>query len=305
VVIQGTGARDVGNNFVQRWNDYHSLKRHAGSWTKEKSALKPRQPMPASPGTGSMYVQVLRTSPCHFSDVPEENFDFAPEGENTILSALMKAIHNARHFIYIEDQYGLWVTEIHDALEHALARIDKLVVLLAHSELSMFGCLSSMHNMWHSLHTAYPDKVVIVTTRTEEVYVHSKTWVIDDVYFLTGSANLNRRSYTMDQEMSVAVMDSEKTTNKDGYEVLKFAHDARVKMWAELLNLSVDAVKDMKIAEGAKLFGGEKTQTVQYKKLDEDWKIRKEACDLTDPDKRCKNAKIRRRQMYAQWMLQK
>ena len=42
------------------------------------------------------------------------------------------------------------------------------------------------------------------------VYVHSKVVVVDDVWAMIGSDNLNRRSWTHDSELSCAVIDAER-----------------------------------------------------------------------------------------------
>ena len=39
------------------------------------------------------------------------------------------------------------------------------------------------------------------------IYVHAKAIVIDDVWAMVGSANLNRRSWTHDSEVACAVLD--------------------------------------------------------------------------------------------------
>ena len=39
------------------------------------------------------------------------------------------------------------------------------------------------------------------------IYVHAKVCVIDDVWMMVGSDNLNRRSWTHDSELSCAVLD--------------------------------------------------------------------------------------------------
>jgi len=65
-------------------------------------------------------------------------------------------------------------------------------------------------------------------------FVHSKTWLIDDVWFYTGSANLNERSFFVDQELGAAVVDEETVMGPDGFEVGAFALNARARMWAEM-----------------------------------------------------------------------
>ena len=45
------------------------------------------------------------------------------------------------------------------------------------------------------------------------VYVHAKVCIIDDVWMMVGSDNLNRRSWTNDSELSCAVMDEDGGTD--------------------------------------------------------------------------------------------
>jgi phosphatidylserine/phosphatidylglycerophosphate/cardiolipin synthase-like enzyme len=44
-------------------------------------------------------------------------------------------------------------------------------------------------------------------TRSDQVYIHSKTTVIDDIYISTGSPNRNIRSMTLDSEIAIAAID--------------------------------------------------------------------------------------------------
>src|SRR5205085_630542 len=41
----------------------------------------------------------------------------------------------------------------------------------------------------------------------DEIYVHSKVWIVDDICAKIGSANCNLRSYTHDSEMDIVMLD--------------------------------------------------------------------------------------------------
>jgi phosphatidylserine/phosphatidylglycerophosphate/cardiolipin synthase-like enzyme len=67
----------------------------------------------------------------------------------------------------------------------------------------------------------------------DEIYVHSKVWIVDDVCAKIGSANCNRRSYTHDSEMDVVMVDG--AVNQGGR---AFARNLRIDLWREHLGLS-------------------------------------------------------------------
>jgi phosphatidylserine/phosphatidylglycerophosphate/cardiolipin synthase-like enzyme len=66
----------------------------------------------------------------------------------------------------------------------------------------------------------------------DEIYCHSKTWIVDDVIARVGSANCNRRSYTHDSELDVIVLDGAVDNGARA-----FARGLRVDLWQELLRL--------------------------------------------------------------------
>lgn len=68
--------------------------------------------------------------------------------------------------------------------------------------------------------------------RPNEIYVHTKAWLIDDVYAKIGSANVNRRSMTHDTEIDIHVIDGALTSG-----ARRMARDFRLTLWGELLNL--------------------------------------------------------------------
>lgn len=80
---------------------------------------------------------------------------------------------------------------------------------------------------------------------TEQVYVHSKLMIVDDLYALFGSANINDRSLLgeRDSEIAVLVMDGENSRadiNGKGSQrpVRKFAHELRMQVWQKLFGIT-------------------------------------------------------------------
>jgi phosphatidylserine/phosphatidylglycerophosphate/cardiolipin synthase-like enzyme len=78
------------------------------------------------------------------------------------------------------------------------------------------------------------------------VYVHAKVCVVDDVWAIVGSANLNLRSWTYDSELSAAVLDDERDTRAPvdpgrlGDGARRFARDLRLELMREHLDIEDD-----------------------------------------------------------------
>jgi phospholipase D1/2 len=80
---------------------------------------------------------------------------------------------------------------------------------------------------------------------TEQVYVHTKLMIVDDLYALLGSANINDRSLlgVRDSELAVLVVDgatSRADINGKGSNqpVRKFAHELRISVWNKLFGIA-------------------------------------------------------------------
>jgi phospholipase D1/2 len=80
---------------------------------------------------------------------------------------------------------------------------------------------------------------------TEQVYVHSKLLIVDDLYALLGSANINDRSLLgmRDSELAVLVQDGQTARadiNGKGSQrpVRLFAHELRKQIWAKLFGIT-------------------------------------------------------------------
>uniref|UniRef100_A0A0G4ICT4 PLD phosphodiesterase domain-containing protein n=1 Tax=Chromera velia CCMP2878 TaxID=1169474 RepID=A0A0G4ICT4_9ALVE len=82
----------------------------------------------------------------------------------SIYKAVLKAVHRARNYIIVEDQYGIFVQHLFDALAAALYRGVRVRIYAMNQ---------------HS--------------KSADTLIHSKTVLVDDRWLLVGSANINAR----------------------------------------------------------------------------------------------------------------
>jgi phosphatidylserine/phosphatidylglycerophosphate/cardiolipin synthase-like enzyme len=251
--VDGPAVADIFQSFVERWNN-HPM----------NLPDLPVVPPPFDSSAGSVYVQVARTYP------PSKQFPFAPEGSLTPLNAFIRAIERARKFIYIEDQYlspypgrdpknatGDTVGVL-TALRRALQKIDYLVIVIPnHTDLPQ-GRFRRQQFI-ESLRAVNAEKVHVfflgrnaVNSRPDEIsteggcdacsggaqyrneiYCHSKVWIVDDICAKIGSCNCNRRGYTHDSEMDIVMVDG---AVENGART--FARRFRMELWGEHLNLT-------------------------------------------------------------------
>ena len=203
VRMRGPVALDIELNFRDRWN------------AKETPALVPHEPVPppitdplphVAKSPGKHHVQVLRTFAC----TRDHYHEFAPKGETTCLAGYVKAIARAEKYIYIEDQY-LVSEELADALAKALNKIAKLVILVPRltDGYPAEGFNYHQAKFLTTVTRRHPDKVhvfhAVQPSTGETIYIHSKVMIIDDIYAVVGSPNVNRRSTTHDTELAAAV----------------------------------------------------------------------------------------------------
>ena len=134
VRLRGPAVLDVGANFLSRWNDDEdpsSIPPYIEKAVKLKAP--PMDPMDAAAsGVGTQAVQVLRTFACSYQPVCTKGCysENAPDGDVTYLAALVKAIKKAKNYLYLEDQYGLFQEDYHEAVDGALAAGLAYVVVL-------------------------------------------------------------------------------------------------------------------------------------------------------------------------------
>ena len=240
-LIEGPAAADVEHNFRQRWNDV--VLRH--KW--DSQLLVPEHPVPP-PVESASVAQVARTIPAH-------TYSFAPqEGIQGIAQLYANALSNARHFVYMENQY-FWTHAFYGIDRPGLGtdspdmerNVRELAAALQRGA-TVALVLPDHPNTGRDftdvglarLRAEAPDAAaqgriqsfclaasaeVGGEERYRPIYVHAKVTIVDDLWSTVGSANLNNRGMRDDTEMNVATLDAE------------LARGLRMLLWAEHLEL--------------------------------------------------------------------
>jgi phosphatidylserine/phosphatidylglycerophosphate/cardiolipin synthase-like enzyme len=264
--VYGPAVLDVDLTFRERWEDrtpadhrnpLRAMWRRVSHEPRRRELLLRRVPPPPS---GSQAVQVLRTYPARHRAIP-----FAPDGERSIARAYLKALRRARALVYIEDQY-LWGTLVSDALAAALRATPALRMIIVvprypdrDGRISGRAARAAQWRAINNLVRAGGPRVAVYDLENEQgtpIYVHAKAIIVDDVWAMVGSANLNRRSWTHDSEVACAVVDQERDARPptdpgglgDGARV--FARELRLRLWREHLGLG-DADDDAGLLDPA------------------------------------------------------
>ena len=255
--MRGPAVADLEHTFRERWSgstvlDLSSPVRmlidrayHAG-----KLVGRPLPEPEPEPGTAGRHaVQVLRTYPARLRRYP-----FAPLGERSISYAYRKVFARARRLIYIEDQY-LWAPFVAKLLASALMESPELHLIAVvprypdKDGASRLPSLVGREQAIEVCRTAGGERFAIYDLENSAgtaVYVHAKAVVVDDVWAMIGSDNLNRRSWTHDSELSCAVLDATRDEREPadpaglGDGARAFARDLRLLLWREHLELDSD-----------------------------------------------------------------
>ena len=123
VAIQGPAVHDVETTFRERWEDSTPLTVNPGRllsslFHREDLSAEPlgdQSPPPEPRPDGHDIVQIVRTFPV----IQPKGFDFAPEGERSVMLSNTKAIAQADRLVYVEDQY-LWSEDVGEHFAAAL-----------------------------------------------------------------------------------------------------------------------------------------------------------------------------------------
>jgi phosphatidylserine/phosphatidylglycerophosphate/cardiolipin synthase-like enzyme len=271
VEVQGPAVNDLALTFRERWEgstllDLPSPLRmlydrtyHAGAMTGGDLP----EALPDPPVAGPHAVQVLRTYPARWRRYP-----FAPLGERSIAAAYRKVLRRAHRMIYIEDQY-LWAPGIADLLGSALTadpQLHLVAVVPRYADKEGRAAYPSLLGRERAIdicRAAGRDRFAIYDVENHAgtpVYVHAKVVVIDDVWAMVGSDNLNRRSWTHDSELSCAVLDETLDPREPtdpaglGDGARTFARDLRLELWREHLDRAPDGSEDEGLLDSVSAF---------------------------------------------------
>lgn len=199
VAVRGPVLNDIQDLFDLHWK----------FTTPSENSPDHQPPAPATivDGEFATDMQLVLTLDKMFSELGET------DGEKGVLEAYLRAIHFAQRFIYIENQY-FYHSTITQALQDALASNPQLAVILVlnvspdtplylHRQNQAIKRISTTvkntypnddvkkHFRVFSVFAHSPSDALHSKPRLVDVYLHTKTAIIDNVWATVGSANLD------------------------------------------------------------------------------------------------------------------
>ena len=219
VEIQGPAVADVHHNFVQRWNESSDREEADGLWPDASSQSLLPFPETAAPPAGEVPVQIQRTvRRGRYRDghaAPDgEAFDIEA-GDFSVIDQYRGALEAARSSIYIEDQ-AIGSAEVVDRLTAALERGVEVVFLVpkdVNNEMAagrknpdskaFFDSLAALGE--HENFTLACIAQSLPGGGYQNIYVHAKIALVDDVWCTIGSANVGNRSFYGDTELNASI----------------------------------------------------------------------------------------------------
>lgn len=216
--VQGPAATDVHHNFVQRWNGASERSAETGAWPSTHAASDLAFPHAVSPERGDVVAQLTRTVRRGFyrdeTATPAGKPFSIASGEHSVFNQYVAAIDAAREGVYLENQ-GFLSPEIIAAVERALERnVEVSLVVPA----TIQGLFLAIRNAPHL--ESHVEKILELADRPnftiaslavnrgagrcEDVYVHTKSAIVDDVWATIGSTNFINRSFFGDTELNLS-----------------------------------------------------------------------------------------------------
>ena len=251
VRLRGPAAARVWEVYRARWTEASTLPPRrfmvtpmdwAGMNPDPLGPLPPAPPAPPWPEPGTA-VQVLRSfrpwKIDHFGTLYRRHWTVLPRhGVQEVFHALSAAIRAARRYIYLEDQYfyevpgGRRAFRLYGLLRDAAARGVKIVLVCSgRREPTEVGVNKFRRRVTGDVQRGVIDQLEpadrgnVIMHRIEDLTVHTKLMLVDDVFAAVGSANFFSRSMRgTDTELNTVLV----TTGDQ-------VRDLRVRLWAEHL----------------------------------------------------------------------
>lgn len=180
--------------------------------------------------TGTSHIQMWRTIP--YRDYRKKSTNayavFKNRGEFTVMAGVARACLAANELIWICDQY-FWSLPLMRLLNQRVREtsdgegergLNVLIVLPPHADTGFptrqhQARLRALHALYRDLSPAQQQRIAVYDlwhpirggAPGMGIYVHAKAQIYDGSLLVCGSANLNRRSFTCDSELSLAVLD--------------------------------------------------------------------------------------------------
>jgi phosphatidylserine/phosphatidylglycerophosphate/cardiolipin synthase-like enzyme len=192
VSLAGPAAATVNDTFVQLWGS-------AGAGISKSNP---------EPSDGQTAVQIVRT-------IPADLITDVPDGETGVLEAYLRAIGEAKEFIFLDNQY---VTEdlIADALVCALKSVKTLeVIMIVNGRVDLPRYNALQPNLLTRMHAALNDEdrsrlgmftlwshfSISIPQLIIRAYTHAKVAIVDDKWSTIGTANLDGVSMQLSQHL--------------------------------------------------------------------------------------------------------
>ena len=233
--LVGPATSELMSVFVKRWNAFPDHPAAGKRALRGINDLLPRK----DDKPGLQFVKIA--SNIHVvKSYPKKNYYSI---ERSIAPLLIDAIQRANAFIYIEDQY-LGGLDVARAIKARLGRLQHVLFVVPAPSIEPIFAPKRQEFLNILGYTGKPGSKVRAYYRISRgkskfgplTYIHSKSWIVDDVFAVVGSANVNRRGWGFDSESIAAVLDESPVPGNPS-----FAQSLRMQLWA--MHLGLDASK--------------------------------------------------------------
>lgn len=230
IKVEGTGADGIYRMFRQLWNEqvqrspktFKAFGSELPSHVDDTPLVDDRTtaPIPAGPH----HTQLLRTLPTmnfalfETDRVPigcikrlvtsfrQSKLSYAEDGVFEFRAAQRKAINAAQNYVYIEDQ-AFWNFELADWINLRLKAVPGLKAIMINMGDPNDGNNPLINDLIAHMTAGLANPADRVAFAMAPYTIHSKVTIIDDKWASIGSSNCIRRSFYMEGELSVSVLD--------------------------------------------------------------------------------------------------